>query len=114
MLFSHLSRAALFGAAAGWLSSLLGGVVDGWLLYLGCAALAGAGGWVLARPMERDSWLAVAVLWAVAGYLFQALRPPVDVGVLAVGESIGGYVELGGVLAGMGIGAFIGRAFARA
>jgi len=113
LLFSHLARAALFGGLAGWLSSLLGVVVEGWVLYAGCAVLAALGGWVLARPMERNSLLAALILWLAAGYAYYALRPPTETGLLAFGGSFGGYVTLGGVLAGLGIGALLGRAVAR-
>ncbi len=112
LLFSHLARAALFGGLAGWFSSLLGSVTGGWVLYAGCAALAAVGGWVLARPMERNLLLAVLVFWISAGYIYYALRPPVEVGLLAFGGSFGGYVTLGGVVAGLGIGALLGRAVA--
>ncbi|HET7480774.1 MAG TPA: hypothetical protein VFJ72_14810 [Rubrobacteraceae bacterium] len=113
LLLSHLLRAVLFGGLAGWISSLLGGVVDGWVLYLGCAALAGAAGWVLARPMERNSLLAVLVLWLVAGLLYYSLGTPVEAGLLGVSVGLGEYVELGGVVIGLGIGALLGRAVAR-
>lgn len=113
LLLSHLLRAVLFGALAGGISSLLGDAVDGWVLYLGCAALSAAGGWVLARPMERNSLLAVLVLWLVAGFLYYSLGTPVATGPLAVGAGLGEYVELGGVVIGLGIGALLGRAVAR-
>lgn len=103
----------LFGAVAGWLASLLGGLISGWMLYLGCLALAGLGGWVLARPMERNTLLAVAVLWLSAGYVYYLLRPPVETGLLAVGAGVSGYVTLGWVVVSLGVGALIGRAIAR-
>lgn len=113
LLFSHLARAALFGGLDGWLASLLGGVADGWVLYAGCAALAAFGGWVLTRPMGRNSLLAALVLWVAAGYVYYALRPPAETGLLALGGSFGGYVTLGGVLVGLGVGVLLGRAVAR-
>lgn len=113
MLLSHLLRAALFGGLAGWLSSLLGGLVTGWVLYIGCLALAGVGGWVLVWPMERNTLLASAVLWVAAGYVYYLLRPPVEAGLLAVGDSVSGYITLGGVVVSLGVGVLIGRAVAR-
>lgn len=113
LLLSHLLRAALFGALAGWLSALLGDVVEGWLLYLGSLALAGAGGWVLVRPMGRNSLLAALVLWVVGGYVYYLLRPPVGGGLLGMGESLGGYVGLAAVILSLGLGALLGRAIAK-
>jgi hypothetical protein len=113
LLASHLARAGLFGLVAGWSSSLLGDVAQGFLLYLGCLALAAAGGWVLVRPMGRDTLLASAVLWAVAGYVYYSLRTPSGGGLLGVGVELGGYAQFAGVLVSLGIGVLLGRALAR-
>ena len=113
LLISHLARAVLFGAAAGWLSSLLSGVTSGWVFYLGCGALAAFGGWVLLRPMERSTALAMAVLWVAAGGTYYLLRPPGGAGMLGVLPDIGGYVGFAAVLVSFGAGVLIGKAITR-
>ena len=113
MLLSHLARAVLFGAVAGWLSSLLFGVISGWVFYLGCGTLAALGGWVLVRPMERSTALAAAVLWVAAGGTYYLLRPPGGAGMLGVLPDIGGYVGFAAVLVSLGVGVSIGKAITR-
>ncbi|TCJ16112.1 hypothetical protein E0L93_10555 [Rubrobacter taiwanensis] len=113
LLLSHLLRALLFGAAAGWGAGTLAGYVAGWPLYAACFLLAGTGGWVLTRPMAGHTVLAALVLWAVAGGVYLTLRPVAPAGLLGAGEVLGGYLSLLGVLAAFGLGAFAGRAVAR-
>ncbi len=113
MLFSHLARAVLFGAAAGWLSSLLSGVTSGWVFYLGCGALATLCGWVLVRPMERSTALVMAVLWVAAGGTYYLLRPPGGAGMLGVLPDIGDYAGFVAVLVSFGVGVLIGKAITK-
>ena len=113
MLFSHLARAVLFGTVAGWLSHLLSEAVSGWVFYLGCAALGAFGGWVLLRPMERDTLLAAVVLWAVAGSVYYLLRPPDGAGALGLLPDISGYVGLAAVVVSLGVGVLIGKAITK-
>jgi hypothetical protein len=113
MLLSHLFRALLFGAAAGWLSALISDLETGWVLYVSALVLATAGSWVLVRPMERNTALAALVLWASAGGVFYLLRPPAEFGLLGAAEGFGAYANLAAVIFCFGIGALLGRALAR-